>query len=60
MPFVAGVAHTEAVGVAQRRREVNVREFLLGLDVVELVQPGGRREDVWMATGADLGLGPAA
>ena len=54
IPLHPGMADPEAVGVHERRLEVDVVEFLTTLGVVHVVQPHRRAQHVRMRTRADL------
>ena len=60
VPLVARVPHSEPVGIAQRRGQVNVLYSLRvrGLEMVEAVEPRARGEHVWVCSSAHLGLSP--
>lgn len=59
VPLHTGMTNAEAVCVHQRSVQVYIRDILAVLDVVQVVQPGGRRKHVLVRTRADLRFCPA-
>ena len=54
VPLHARVANAEAVSVGQRGREVDAVDLRAGLDVVHIVQPARRSEDIGVSACTDL------
>jgi hypothetical protein len=59
VPLITRVAHSEPVGVAQGRGEVDVAQSFLRLDVIELVKPCACSEHIGVRASTDLRFRPA-
>ena len=60
IPFYSGTANTEAIGVYQRTREVNVLCPFVRLEMIQVVEPGVYFEYVGMDTRVNLRRSPTA
>lgn len=58
-PLSTGMPHTESVCVAQRRCEIDILDIGVGFRMIEVIQPGGSSEDVWVSSRTNLWSGPA-
>ena len=59
VPLHTRVANTEAVGVVERRGQVHVLDLLARLNVIHLVEPLRRLENIGVRSRANLRLRPA-